>query len=164
MALGVLAVLVLVGIALSRMTTEGRWSTVFSSNEKRAEECAESAANLTFKIVKDNMNDYSAFWKLFSDPDKLLKSWFMYFRLPAPIAGAYMDPVSFANAKENGVDVQLDLFNNQLFKPLYEEGIVYMFDTLLAEELELLVPPESNTLSAFLPITLIMWSGGLKCR
>lgn len=130
MALGVLAVLVLVGIALSRMTTEGRWSTVFSSNEKRAEECAESAANLTFKIVKDNMNDYSAFWKLFSDPDKLLKSWFMYFRLPAPIAGAYMDPVSFANAKENGVDVQLDLFNNQLFKPLYEEGIVYMFDTI----------------------------------
>ncbi|GAB4279665.1 MAG: hypothetical protein Kow0029_23750 [Candidatus Rifleibacteriota bacterium] len=130
MALGVLAVLVLVGIALSRMTLTGRWTTIFSSNEKKAEECAESAANLTFKIVKDNMNDYSAFWKLFSDPDKLLKSWFMYFRLPAPVAGAYVDPVSFENAKENGVDVQLDLFNSTIFKPLYEKGIVYMYDTI----------------------------------
>ncbi|MFZ5950744.1 MAG: hypothetical protein ACOYXC_08560, partial [Candidatus Rifleibacteriota bacterium] len=48
MALGVLAVLVLIGIALSRMTLTGRWTTIFSSNEKKAEECAESAANLTF--------------------------------------------------------------------------------------------------------------------
>ncbi len=92
MAVGVLAVLVLVGIAISRLTMSGRWSTVFSSHEKHAEECAESAANLTFKIVKDNMNDYSAFWELFSKPDKLLRSWFMYFRLPAPVAGAYIDP------------------------------------------------------------------------
>ncbi len=130
MALGVLGVLVLVGIAMSRMTLTGRWTTVFSSNEKRAEECAESAANLTFKIVKDNMNDYSAFWKLFKEPDELLKSWFMYFRLPAPVAGAYIDPVSFENAKANGVDVQLDLFNSTIFKPLYEKGIVYMFDTV----------------------------------
>lgn len=130
MALGVLAVLVVVGIALSRMTVSGRWSTIFSSNEKKAEECAESSANLAFKIVKDNMNDYSAFWKLFKEPDKLLKSWFMYFRLPAPVAGAYLDPVSFENAKENGVDVQLDLFNSKIFKPLYEKGIVYMYDTV----------------------------------
>lgn len=130
MALGVLAVLVVIGIALSRMTLTGRWTTIFSSNEKKAEECAESAANLTFKVVKDNMNDYSAFWKLFNDPDKLLKSWFMYFRLPAPVAGAYVDPVSFENAKANGVDVQLDLFNSTLFKPLYEKGIVYMYDTI----------------------------------
>ena len=130
MALGVLSVLVLVGIALSRMTTTGRWTTIFSSNEKKAEECAESAANLTFKIVKDNMNDYSAFWRLFKEPDELMKSLFMYFRLPAPVAGAYVDPVSFENAKANGVDVQLDLFNSTLFKPLYEKGIVYMFDTV----------------------------------
>lgn len=130
MALGVLAVLVLVGIAISRITMSGRWSTVFSSHEKHAEECAESAANLTFKIVKDNMNDYSAFWELFSKPDKLLRSWFMYFRLPAPVAAAYVDPVSFENAKANGIDVQLDLFNNVLFKPLYEDGIVYVYDTV----------------------------------
>ncbi len=130
MALGVLGVLVLVGITISRLTVSGRWNTVFSSHEKRAEECAESAANMTFKIVKDNMNDYSAFWKLFSDPDELLKGWFMHFRLPAPIAGAYIDPVSFKNAKENGVDVQLDLFNSTLFKPIYEKGIVYVYDTI----------------------------------
>ncbi len=130
MALGVLGVLVLVGIAVSRMTLTGRWNTIFSSHEKKAEECAESAANLTFKIVKDNMNDYSAFWELFSDPDKLLRSWFMYFRLPAPIAGAYIDPVSFQDAKANGIDVQLDLFNNGLFKPLYEKGIMYVYDTI----------------------------------
>lgn len=130
MALGVLGVLVLVGITISRMTVSGRWNTVFSSHEKRAEECAESAANMTFKIVKDSMNDYNAFWKLFSKPDELLKSWFMYFRLPAPIAGAYVDPVSFNGAKENGIDVQLDLFNNKIFKPLYEQGIVYIYDTI----------------------------------
>lgn len=130
MALGVLGVLVLVGITISRMTVSGRWNTVFSSHEKRAEECAESAANMTFKIVKDSMNDYNAFWKLFSKPDELLKSWFMYFRLPAPIAGAYVDPVSFKGAKENGIDVQLDLFNNKIFKPLYEQGIVYIYDTI----------------------------------
>jgi hypothetical protein len=103
---------------------------VFSSHEKRAEECAESAANMTFKIVKDNMNDYNAFWRLFSKPDELLKSWFIHFRLPAPIAGAYIDPVSFKNAKENGVDVQLDLFNSKFFKPIYEEGTVYIYDTI----------------------------------
>lgn len=130
MALGVLGVLVLVGITISRMTVSGRWNTVFSSHEKRAEECAESAANMTFKVVKDNMNDYNAFWTLFSKPGDLMKSWFMYFRLPAPVAGAYVDPVSFKNAKANGIDVQLDLFNNVLFKPLYDQGIVYVYDTI----------------------------------
>ncbi|NCB38954.1 MAG: hypothetical protein EOM80_09300, partial [Erysipelotrichia bacterium] len=130
MALGVLGVLILVGIAISRMTVSGRWNTVFSSHEKRAEECAESAANMTFKVVKDNMNDYNAFWKFFSKPSDLLQSWFMYFRLPAPVAGAYVDPVSFEGAKANGIDVQLDLFNNVLFKPLYEQGIIYVYDTI----------------------------------
>ena len=130
MALGVLAVLIISGIAISRMTVSGRWNTIFSSNEKRAEECAESAATLTFKVVKDNMNDYNAFWTLFKKPKDLIKSWFMYFRLPAPVAGAYIDPISFENAKANGVDVQLDLFNNVLFKPLYKDGIIYMYDTV----------------------------------
>lgn len=129
MALGVIFVLSIVGFMLSRMTTAGRWNTVLTSNEKRAEECAESAANMTFKIVKDNMNDYRIFWKLFSNPKDALYNWFMYFRLPAPVAEAYVDPVNFEGAKDNGIDVQLDLFNNVLFKPLYEMGITYIYDT-----------------------------------
>ena len=130
MAIGVLAILAIIGVMVSRMTTSGRYNTIFTSNEKRAEECAESATNMTFKIVKDNMNDHSAFWRLFSKPTELLYSWFMYFRLPAFVAEAYLDPVTYEGAKANGIDVQLDLFNQALFKPLYELGITYIYDTI----------------------------------
>lgn len=142
-ALGVLGVLTIVGITVSKMTTSGRWSTILSSNEKRAEECAESATNMAFKIVKDNMNDYNAFYKLFSKPQELLYSWFMYFRLPTFIAGAYMDPVSFKDAKKNGIDIQLDLFNSLIFKPLYEVGITYIYDTLSPDPKAPLAPLKS---------------------
>lgn len=130
MAIGVLAILAIIGVMVSKMTTSGRYNTIFTSNEKRAEECAESATNMTFKIVKDNMNDHSAFWRLFSKPTELLYSWFMYFRLPAFVAEAYLDPVTYEGAKANGIDVQLDLFNQALFKPLYELGITYIYDTI----------------------------------
>ena len=129
-ALGVIGALTITGIMLSKMTTAGRWNTVLTSNEKRAEECAESATNLTFKVIKENMNDHNVFWKLFSkNAREALWNWFMYFRLPAPVADAYMDPLDFEGAQGQGVDVQLDLFNNALFKPLYEIGITYVYES-----------------------------------
>ena len=143
MAIGVLGVLTIVGVMVSKMTTSGRWNTILTSNEKRAEECAEAASNMAFKIVKDNMNDYNCFWKLFSKPTELLHSWFLYFRLPAMVAQAYCDPISFKDAKANGFDVQLDLFNNALFKPLYEVGMTYIYDTVSPDPKAPLAPLKS---------------------
>ena len=143
-ALGVIGALTITGIMLSKMTTAGRWNTVLTSNEKRAEECAESATNLTFKVIKENMNDHNVFWKLFSkNAREALWNWFMYFRLPAPVADAYMDPLDFEGAQGQGVDVQLDLFNNALFKPLYEIGITYVYDSRSPENESPLAPMRS---------------------
>ena len=131
MALGVLGILIVVGATVSKLATSGRFNTILTSNSQRAEECAEAATNMMFKYIKDNMNDYSFFYKAFPLPpvNELLSSWFMYFRLPAVVAEAYVDPIKYENSKENGIDVQLDLFNNGLFKPLYEQGITYIYDT-----------------------------------
>ena len=128
--LGIIGVLILIGVTMSQMTVSGRWSTVFASHDKKAEECAEAATNMAFRIVKEQMNNHDSFWTLFKKPKKLLRSWFMHFRLPAPVAQVYTDPVSFNNAVSNGMDVQLDLFNSVIFKPLYKDGIVYIYDTL----------------------------------
>ena len=135
MALGVLSVLIIAGVTVSKLTTSGRWNTILTSYEKRAEECAESSTNMMYKVIKDNMNDYSIFYKLFSNPAALLdvtkKDFcFIYFRLPALIGGAYIDPIYFKSAKENGIDVQLDLFNNVLFKPFYERGFTFIYDSI----------------------------------
>lgn len=130
MALGITGVLIIIGITMSRLTMTGRWSTVFASHGRRAEECAEAAANLTFRIVKDDMNNYNHFFSNFGSQSSLLKTWFMHFRLPAPVAEAYLDAVSFENAADNGMDIQLDLFNQALFKPLYQDGTLYIYDTV----------------------------------
>ena len=135
-AIGVLAVLGIVGVMVSKTTTAGRFNTILTSNEKRAEECAESTTNLMFKVVKDNMNDYNFFWKFFSDWSALQKCWFMFFRLPTFMVEAYCDPVSFADSKSNGVDIKLDL-GKGVFKSLYAKGISYVYDTVTSPESEL---------------------------
>ena len=130
MAIGVLGVLTIVGVTISKVTTSGRWNTVLTSNEKRAEECAESAANLMFKVVKEKMNDDSVFYKnlpLPANPVKLMESEYMYFRLPAFVTSAHMDGLSGFQSK--GMDVQLDIFNNGILKPIYQRGIHYRYDT-----------------------------------
>ncbi len=127
--LGVVSVLVLLGILLSRTTIANRWQTVFTNNEKKAEECAEAATNMAFRLVQEGMNDWSSFWKLLNKPDEFFTSWFMRFRIPTPVAQAYMDPVSYKGAQQNGVDVTLDLFSNGVFKPIYEKGVTYEFDS-----------------------------------
>ena len=146
MALGVLSVLALVGITISKLTTSGRWNTIFTSDSKRAEECAEAATNMMFKVIKDNMNDYSIFYKLFSKPSEFLNMsskdiCFMYFRLPAFIVGASVDGLKFENSKDEGdLDLQLDLFNQALFKPLYEQGFTFVYDTITPDPKAPLAP------------------------
>lgn len=137
MALGVLGVLTIVGVTISKVTTSGRWNTILKSNEKRAEECAESATNMMFKVVKDNMNDYSIFYSLISNPAKLLDATkkdfcFLYFRLPTYVADLYMDPVSFEDARDNGIDVQLDLLKGPLGL-IYDNGFTFVYDTITPE-------------------------------
>ncbi len=130
MALGVLGVLILIGATVSKLTTSGRWNTVLTSNEKRAEECAEAAANLMFKVVKDRMNDDSVFYNNLpfpANPLEILGSPYMYFRMPAFVTKAHLDGLSGFQSK--GMDVQLDIFNNGLLKPVYERGIVYRYDS-----------------------------------
>lgn len=129
-AIGVIGVLILIGVTISRMTLSGRWRTAFISYGRRAEETAEAAANLTFRIVQDEMNDQNSFFNLLSDQQAFLRSWFMHFRLPAPVAEAYLDAVTFENAVDSGMDIQLDLFNQVLFRPIYENGTLYIYDTV----------------------------------
>ena len=130
MAIGVLGVLVLIGVTVSKLATSGRWNTVLSSNDKRAEECAEAATNLMFKVIKDNMNDDSVFYKNLpfpANPLEILGSPYMYFRMPALVAKAHLDGLSGFQSK--GMDVQLDIFNDGLLKPVYERGITYRYDS-----------------------------------
>ena len=125
MAIGVLGVLAILGVTVSKITTSGRWNTILTSNEKRAEECAEAATNLMFKVVKDRMNDDSVFYNslpLPPNPVKLLSSEYMYFRLPAFVTSAHLDGLSGFQSK--GMDVQLDIL-----KDYYNKGIVYYYDT-----------------------------------
>ncbi len=146
-ALGVVGVLTTIGIMVSKMTTSGRWNTILTSNEKRAEECAESANNMMFRVIKDNMNDYGIFYKLFSHPADLLNTskkdfCFLYFRLPTYMAEAYLDPVKFQDARNNGIDVQLDLFKGA-FQPLYDRGFTFIYDTETPVEDSPLAPLKS---------------------
>ena len=130
MAIGVLGVLIIIGGTVSRLTTTGRWNTVLTSNDKRAEECAEAATNLMFKVVKDKMNDDSVFYNNLPwppDPLELMGSEFMYFRLPAFVTSAHLDGLS--GFQSEGMDVQLDIFNNALLKPIYEKGITYRYNS-----------------------------------
>ncbi len=130
MAIGVLGVLILIGAGVSKLTTSGRWNTVLTSNEKRAEECAEAATNLMFKVIKDNMNDDSVFYKNLpfpANPIEILGSPYMYFRMPAFVTKAHLDGLSGFQSK--GMDVQLDIFNDGLLKPVYERGITYRYDS-----------------------------------
>ena len=130
MAIGVLGVLTILGITISKVATSGRWNTVLTSNEKRAEECTEAASNLMFKVVKDRMNDDSVFYNslpLPANPVDLMSSEYMYFRLPAFVFAAHMDALSGFQSK--GMDVQLDILNNGLLKPIYEKGISYRYDS-----------------------------------
>ena len=133
MALGVLGVLVLVGATVSKLATSGRWNTVLTSNEKRAEECAEAASNLMFKVVKDKVNDDSIFYKnlpLPANPIDLMKSEFMYFRLPAPVATTHINGLSgIGDYQSKGMDIQLDLLSNTVLKKIYERGINYRYDS-----------------------------------
>ena len=136
MALGVLGFLTIVGVTVSKITTSGRWNTIFTSDSKRAEECAEASTNMMFKVIKDNMNDYSIFYKLFSKPSSLFLDTskkdfcFMYFRLPAFIVGASVDGLNFNGKEEDDLDLQLDLFNQVAFKKFYEDGFTFIYDTL----------------------------------
>lgn len=131
--LGVLSVLIISAVLVSRLTVFGRWNTIFTSNEKKAEECAESAANLTFKIIKEKMNDPSVFYNSFpftTDSNKLLDimtSEYMFLRLPAFITQANLN--SLDTYKKEGVDVQLDMLSNSSLAPYYNKGIVYYYDT-----------------------------------
>ena len=133
MAIGVLGVLVLVGATVSKLTTSGRWNTVLTSNDKRAEECAEAASNLMFKVVKDKVNDDSIFYKhlpLPTNPIELMQSEFMYFRLPAPVATTHINGLSgIGDYQSKGMDIQLDLLSNTLLKKIYEKGINYRYDS-----------------------------------
>ncbi len=130
MAIGVLGVLIIAGVTISKITTSGRWNTILTSNEKRAEECAEAASNLMFKIIKDNMNDDSVFYNNLPfppNPIEILTSEYMYFRLPAFVTSAHLDGLS--GFQQKGMDVQLDIFNDGLLKPVYDKGIEYYYDT-----------------------------------
>jgi hypothetical protein len=129
-ALGVIGALIVIGIMMSKLTLSGRWSTIFASHDQKAEECAEAATNLAFRIVKENMNNYDSFYNFLKDPDELVKTWFMHFRLPAPVADVYVDAVSYENAANNGMDIQLDLFNSKLFPAIFKDGILYVYDTV----------------------------------
>ena len=127
-AVGALSLMVIVILAFSQTTMSNRWLTVFSNHDKKAEECAEAACGLTFRMAQEKVNDRKEFYKGLKDPLKMFENnWFMHFRIPTFVAGGGFDPVSWASSHPNGVDVSLDLFNNGIYKPLYEHGIQFTY-------------------------------------
>lgn len=130
MAIGVLGILMISAFAISKLTVSGRWNTVFSSNDKRAEECAEAASNLMFKYIKEKMNDDSVFYKniLFPNPKEILNSEYMYFRLPAVVGEANLQGLS--NMQSKGMDIQCDFLSNTALAPFYEKGIYYTYNSM----------------------------------
>ena len=135
-AIGAVAVMIVMVLWLSRTTTFTRWQTTLTSNDRKAMDCAEAAANLTFRVIQENMNDSKVFFKMLSlraGPDDFFKSWFTMFRMPTAMAGGTVDPLSAKGAKDSaitgGIDFDLDLFSNTLtYGLIYKEGIKYSTD------------------------------------
>ncbi|NLM17015.1 MAG: hypothetical protein GX221_04790 [Candidatus Riflebacteria bacterium] len=123
LALLVLLVMGILGLTLSRMATSGRWHTVFSGNHKKAEDLAESANTLTFKMITDEMNCYDSFWDLFKFEGDFFNSWFMFFRLPMLLAEAEMTPATFPGADVSALSANLDLFKK--FYEIEGKPLVY---------------------------------------
>jgi len=129
-AIGALSLMVIVILSFSQTTISNRWTAIFSNHEKKAEECAEAACQLTFRTAQERINDRKQFYGALKNPTKLFQNWFMHFRIPTFVAEANFDPVSWQGSHPNGMDVGLDLFNNGIYKPLYENGIqaTYTYD------------------------------------
>lgn len=130
MALGVVGVLIILGLSISKLTTSGRWNTIYTSNQKKVEECCESATNLAFKVIKERINDYSTYYNNLPFDNKsneqlqeIMTKEFMYFRMPANIKN------DIRSYQEQGIDVQLDTYGTNQVSQYYNQGIVYRYDT-----------------------------------
>lgn len=133
MVIGALALLGIVAMTISRTTVAGRWSVMKSSHEKKAEECAEAAMSLTYRLALEGMNDMQFFYKALQNPANFFTEgyWFTQVRMPAFMAGADIDGVQAKSLMSQAVGLNVDLklnLSEPLVKALYDNGIKYHYE------------------------------------
>lgn len=121
--LGVLVILMAIAFTLSKTTVAGRWLTVRSSNDKKTMDCAESATNLVYRMVAEEMNDPKMLYDIISFKKVDMESWFWKFRLPQVMAAGGVDPLQYKNkniseaeTSGNGLGASISLGPEMLLK------------------------------------------------
>lgn len=107
--------LILIGM-LSSTSISGRFLTHRYSNDEKANQLAEAATNLVFRMVAEEMNDPKAMFELlrFKFKKENINSWFWKFRFPMPYLGAGIDKEGSINGEdaaggELGAELSIDL-------------------------------------------------------
>ncbi len=93
--------LILIGM-LSSTSISGRFMSHRYSNDEKANQLAEAATNLVFRMVAEEMNDPKVMFEFlkFKFKKENINSWFWKFRWPMPYLGVSLDKTGSINGEE----------------------------------------------------------------
>jgi hypothetical protein len=93
--IGITTVLTIITYGLFKSSVSTRFLNVRSSNDQKAQDCAEAVTGLVYRFVAEEMNDPKMIFDILSFKKVDLENWYWRFRIPQVMAEASIDPVSF---------------------------------------------------------------------
>jgi hypothetical protein len=161
--LGVTGLLMIIVYTLSQTGVASRRLTVRSANDQKAMDLAESATQLTFRLVAEQMNDPQMIYDLISFKRVDGESWFWKFRLPQAMAAGEVDPlqyknssISYADTSGNGLGMELSIGPEMLLKlsRKYDNGDLCDLEEMIKDmggEVEILAEAKIKKTFGILP-------------